>query len=160
MRPVRGVRARIYEASTVSKKNPEKLLEKLQFDEDLRSYRCQCLLAGKAIGVFIGCEPDALGSMADVAEALLREWPTLRQTILEAAQDELVACKRLDPRDKQKVTPASLVPFSLSVDRDLDGEAYFSFGLNIVGILEEPEYFDYGNNLEKTDPIVEICCTE
>jgi len=93
------------------KKKRHLLMKKLRFDEDWKTYRCEHSLDGKPIGIWIkvveGCESDALEKLVDSSEALFREWPTLRETILEAARKELVSFGCLEPGDESKVTVAS-----------------------------------------------------
>lgn len=146
----------------MGKKKRQTLYGKLSFDGD-HTYTCQHPLGGTPIPIyimFIGCEPDDLQTLADQTEALLREWPTLRKAILKAAQDELVACRYLQPGDEARVTLASLVPFSFTVTKHRDADAFYGVGIDIPDILDEIEYFEYCSDFANTHSTVQIRCTE
>lgn len=147
----------------MGKKKEQRLFKKLKFDETMEMYRCEHPVAGKPIEIFImfvGCEADQLEMLADSTETLLGEWRTLQQPILRAAREELVACRRLDPGDKSKVTLASLIPFSITVTQEPDLDATFSLGLYLAGVLGEHEYFEYADDFARTGAAVEICYSE
>ena len=142
------------------KQNRQTLFERLKFNEDMQGYECEYSLGDKLVGVCLtveeGCESDALQELADKSEALLREWPTLQESILKAARKELVAAHRLERGDASKVTLACLVPFGFNAVCAPDREPYFSFGIKIPATLTEHEHFDYASNFDMKDESTEI----
>lgn len=144
----------------MGKKKQQSLSEKLSFNEDMELYECEHALDGKPIGVSIsceGCESD-LPMLAEKAEALLSEWPMLRERVLKAARKELVSIRCIKRGDESKVTLESLVPFSLMVQHepDPDREPYYSFSIDIPDVLEEHQHFDYASNFDGTSESTEV----